>query len=247
VQALAAALGGTQSLHTNAYDEALALRTERSSRLALRTQQMLAHETDVTSTVDPLAGSYAIESLTDAIEEQAQAYLDHLDALGGAVAAIDEGYQKGEIERAAYALARRIDVGERVVVGVNRYQTDGEVAPDLQARLRELGVEVQKISTIPDDIEQGMAGHAHRRIVDRLAAIHTALDEGRAGDTILLAGKGHEQIVTCLRNFPNHNAAVDPGRKKLILFLQIFEPIPKVVIQRIPLVRRGDIKRCVIT
>ncbi len=132
IQALAATLGGTQSLHTNSFDEALALPTEKSARLALRTQQVLAHETDLTATVDPFAGSYAIESMTDRIEAEVQGYLDRIDEMGGAVAAIEEGYQKSEIERAAYDLAKEIDAGERIVVGVNRYQTGADPQPDLQ-------------------------------------------------------------------------------------------------------------------
>lgn len=132
VQALAATLGGTQSLHTNAYDEALALPTEHSARLALRTQQVLAHETDVTATVDPFAGSYAVEAMTDAIAEAVEAEIAHIDALGGAVRAIEDGYQKREIENTAYEHARQVDAGEQVVVGVNRYALDEEVRPQLQ-------------------------------------------------------------------------------------------------------------------
>ncbi len=133
VQALAATLGGTQSLHTNSFDEALALPTEKSARLALRTQQVLAHETDVPASVDPLAGSYLIESLTDRIEQEVQAEIDTIDDLGGAVPAIEEGYQKGEIERAAYELAKEIDRGDRIVVGVNRFPLESEdVQPELQ-------------------------------------------------------------------------------------------------------------------
>jgi len=132
VQALAAVLGGTQSLHTNAFDEALALPTERSARLALRTQQVLTHETDLTATVDPFAGSYAVESMTADVVAAVEAELARIDAAGGAVAAIEDGYQKREIEQAAYDLARRIDAGDEVVVGVNRYQLDEEVQPQLQ-------------------------------------------------------------------------------------------------------------------
>jgi methylmalonyl-CoA mutase N-terminal domain/subunit len=132
IQALAATLGGTQSLHTNAFDEALALPTEKSSRLAVRTQQVLAHETDIAASVDPLAGSYAIESLTDQIEADARDYLERIDEHGGAVAAIEAGFQKAEIERAAYELARRIDRDEQIVVGVNRFVEDEPVRPDLQ-------------------------------------------------------------------------------------------------------------------
>jgi methylmalonyl-CoA mutase N-terminal domain/subunit len=126
VQALAAVLGGTQSLHTNSYDEAIALPTPKAARLALRTQQVLAYETDVTKTVDPFAGSYAVESLTDDIEAASRRLMQQVADRGGAVAAIEQGFQKTEIERAAYSVARQIDAGERVVVGVNRFHLDEE-------------------------------------------------------------------------------------------------------------------------
>ncbi len=131
VQALAATLGGAQSLHANAYDEALALPSEKAARLALRTQQVLAHETDVPDAADPLGGSWLIESLTDEIEQAVRAELDRLDERGGAVAAVEDGHQKREIERTAYDVARAIDRGERVVVGVNRYRLDEDVQPQL--------------------------------------------------------------------------------------------------------------------
>jgi methylmalonyl-CoA mutase N-terminal domain/subunit len=126
VQALAAVLGGTQSLHTNSYDEAIALPTEKAARLALRTQQVIAYETDVTKTVDPFAGSYAVESLTDELETEARRLMDRVEELGGAVHAIEQGFQKNEIEKSAYRVALEIDNDERVVVGVNRYRTDEE-------------------------------------------------------------------------------------------------------------------------
>jgi len=126
VQALAAALGGTQSLHTNAYDEAMALPTPESARLALRTQQVLAHETDVTATVDPFAGSYVVEAMTDEVEKGALELMARVEEMGGAVAAIEQGFQKSEIERSAYAVALGIDSGERVVVGLNRYRSESE-------------------------------------------------------------------------------------------------------------------------
>ena len=126
VQALAAVLGGTQSLHTNSFDEAIALPTEKAARLALRTQQVLANETDVDPSVDPLAGSYLVESMTDAIEAAVDELMNQVDELGGAVAAIEQGFQKREIERSAYAVAQQIDSGQRVVVGLNRYVLDTE-------------------------------------------------------------------------------------------------------------------------
>ncbi|HET7474844.1 MAG TPA: acyl-CoA mutase large subunit family protein [Dermatophilaceae bacterium] len=121
LQALAAVLGGTQSLHTNSFDEAIALPTAKAARLALRTQQVLAFESDVTKTVDPFAGSYAVESLTDDLEEAAVALMQAVEDRGGAVGAIEAGFQKSEIEQSAYALAREIDDGTRTVVGVNRF------------------------------------------------------------------------------------------------------------------------------
>ena len=126
VQALAAVLGGTQSLHTNSYDEAIALPTPKAARLALRTQQVLAYETDLTKTVDPFAGSYAVESLTNEIEAASRHLMQEIAERGGAVMAIEQGFQKTEIERAAYQVARQIDAGERVVVGVNRFILDEE-------------------------------------------------------------------------------------------------------------------------
>jgi methylmalonyl-CoA mutase N-terminal domain/subunit len=128
VQALAAVFGGTQSLHTNGYDEAIALPTEKAARLALRTQQVLAYETDVPKTADPFAGSYAIESMTDDVEAAARQLMAKVEDMGGAVAAIERGFQRAEIEKAAYDVARGVDAGERVVVGVNRF-TEGEVEP----------------------------------------------------------------------------------------------------------------------
>ncbi|HEX6579089.1 MAG TPA: methylmalonyl-CoA mutase family protein [Jiangellaceae bacterium] len=126
VQGLAAVLGGTQSLHTNSFDEAIALPTEKAARLAVRTQQVLAYETDVTCTVDPFAGSYAIESLTDDLEAATLDLMDRVEDLGGAVHAIERGYQKSEIERSAYTIAKEIESGDRTVVGVNRFATDDE-------------------------------------------------------------------------------------------------------------------------
>jgi methylmalonyl-CoA mutase N-terminal domain/subunit len=126
VQALAAVLGGTQSLHTNSFDEAIGLPTPKAARLALRTQQVLAYETDVTKTVDPFAGSYAVESLTNDVEAESRRLMEAVAQRGGAVAAIEQGFQKAEIERSAYQVARQIDAAERVVVGVNRFQLDEE-------------------------------------------------------------------------------------------------------------------------
>ena len=133
LQALAAVLGGTQSLHTNSRDEALALPTAEAARLALRTQQIIAHEAGVTETPDPLAGSWFVESLTDSLEAAATAYLDEIDAMGGTLDAIEAGFQQRQIQESAYRVQREIERGDRVVVGVNRFRDDeGAVRPPLQ-------------------------------------------------------------------------------------------------------------------
>jgi methylmalonyl-CoA mutase N-terminal domain/subunit len=124
LQALAAVLGGCQSLHTNALDEALALPTERAARIALRTQQIIAYESGVTNTVDPVGGSYFLESLTDQMEEAAQRYLDEIDRMGGALKAIEVGYVQREIAESAYRYQRQVEAGDQIVVGVNRFADD---------------------------------------------------------------------------------------------------------------------------
>ena len=144
LQALAAVLGGAQSLHTNSRDEALWLPTEESVRIALRTQQIIAHESGVANTVDPLAGSYVVEHLTNEIERQAVAYIEKIDGMGGALAAIEKGYIQQEIADAAYRYQQAVERGERIVVGVNAYQVEEEadlerlvVDPAVEARQRE--------------------------------------------------------------------------------------------------------------
>jgi methylmalonyl-CoA mutase N-terminal domain/subunit len=142
VQALAAILGGAQSLHTNALDEALGLPTPATARLALRTQQVLYNESGVALTVDPLAGSYYLESLTDEIVERAMAELEHIDTLGGTLVALSDGYQPDAIGDAAYETQRAIESGERVIVGVNAFTDEGDeqrpapqaIDPELEAR-----------------------------------------------------------------------------------------------------------------
>jgi len=138
LQALAAVLGGTQSLHTNGYDEALSLPTEDAARMALRTQQIVGYESGVTDTPDPLAGSYFVESLTDDVERLAWEYIERIDEMGGAVAAIEVGFQMDEIEQAAYDYTKSIDDDQRAIVGVNKFTMDDEPEPesDQVARLK---------------------------------------------------------------------------------------------------------------
>jgi methylmalonyl-CoA mutase N-terminal domain/subunit len=132
IQAMAAVLGGTQSLHTNSYDEALSLPTEQAARIALRTQQIVAYESGAPNTIDPLAGSYFIESLTDEIEKHANGYLEKIDALGGMLKAIERGFVQQEIQNAAYEYQRAVESGDATVVGVNRFAQDTENAVPLQ-------------------------------------------------------------------------------------------------------------------
>jgi methylmalonyl-CoA mutase, N-terminal domain len=143
VQALSAVCGGAQSIHTNGFDEALALPTEHSARIALRTQQLLAHEAGGTDTADPLGGAYFIEALTDELETRATELIDRIDELGGAVAAVEQGFVQGEIEQAAFDYQREIEAGERVIVGVNRFEETEEEPIELhridpQAERRQL-------------------------------------------------------------------------------------------------------------
>ncbi|MCX4864966.1 MULTISPECIES: methylmalonyl-CoA mutase [unclassified Streptomyces] len=165
VQGLAAVLGGTQSLHTNSFDEAIALPTDKSARLALRTQQVLAYETDVTATVDPFAGSYVVETMTDEVEAAALELMAKVEDMGGAVSAIERGFQKSEIERSAYRIALETDSAERVVVGVNRFQLDEEepyeplrVDPTIEAE------QAARLAKLRADRDQGAVDAALARL-----------------------------------------------------------------------------------
>lgn len=131
VQALAAVLGGTQSLHTNGFDEALGLPTEKAAKIALRTQQIIGYESGVVDTPDPLGGSYFLESLTDEVEKLAWIYLEAVDEIGGAVEAIESGYMQDEIDKAAYAFAKGVDSGSKIVVGVNKFMDESPESPEV--------------------------------------------------------------------------------------------------------------------
>jgi methylmalonyl-CoA mutase N-terminal domain/subunit len=157
IQALSAVMGGTQSLHTNGFDEALALPTEEAARTALRTQQIIAGESGVAQTVDPFAGSYYVETLTNDLEKQARAYFERIDGMGGMLRAIERGYVQQEIQTAAYDYQRSVDSGEAVVVGVNRFTREGEP-----------GIPIQRID---EDLE--------RRQVERVRALRARRDAAR--------------------------------------------------------------------
>ncbi len=143
LEAMAAILGGTQSLHTNSFDEALALPTERAVKIALRSQQILGYESGLADTVDPLGGSYFVEALTNEIEQRAWQYIEKIDGMGGAVTAIEAGWIQDEIHESAFRIHQQVESGERVVVGVNRYREDDEIPPEL-LQMDEAEVEAQK-------------------------------------------------------------------------------------------------------
>lgn len=163
VQALAAVLGGTQSLHTNSRDEALALPSEESVRIALRTQQVLAYESGVTETIDPLAGSYYIESLTDQIEEEAMKYIEKIDELGGMPQAVEKGYVQKEIQNSSYKYQMEVESNERIVVGVNKFQTEEKhhedilkVDPEVE-RLQKEKINKLKSTRNNDEVKKNLA------------------------------------------------------------------------------------------
>jgi methylmalonyl-CoA mutase N-terminal domain/subunit len=180
MQALAAVLGGTQSLHTNSFDEALGLPTEESAKIALRTQQILGFESGVADTVDPLAGSYFVESLTDALEKEALGLLDEIDALGGAVSAIEAGFQQERIEQAAYETAKQTESNEQVIVGVNRFTDaeDGDVP----------------VMTVDPELEPGQV----RRLTESRAARDAAAVESSLA-AVEAAARGEANLLPVMK------------------------------------------------
>ena len=185
LQALAAVLGGTQSLHTNGFDEALALPTAEAARLALRTQQVVAYESGVTDTIDPLAGSYFLENLTDELEQRAQTYIDTIDEMGGMLPAIESGYVQGEIQDAAYAFQKEMESGREIVVGVNKFTEEEQVEPAL--------------TRLDPTIEVAQR--------ERLAALRAGRDQERVADLrerLIAAADGDENLmplfITCVEN-----------------------------------------------
>jgi len=176
IQGLAAVLGGTQSLHTNSYDEALALPTEQAARIALRTQQVIAYESGVAQTIDPLAGSYYIEALTNEIEKRAAEYLGKIEVMGGMLKAIERGFVQQEIQNAAYEYQRAVDREEAIVVGVNRFEV-GEEKP----------IPIQKIDPAlePKQIERVRTLRARRDRGPWQAALQGVEDAARSGANVM--------------------------------------------------------------
>ena len=208
VQALSAVLGGAQSLHTNARDEALALPTESAARLALRTQQIIAYESGVIATPDPLAGSYFVETLTDQLEAAANDYLEQIDAMGGAIKAIDAGFQQRAIQEAAYRTQREVESGDQVVVGVNRFRDDELHTPELQRidpagereqveRLRRVRRErdAQRWKKAMDVLNERAAGSDNLlpAIIDAVKARATL---GEISDALRVVFGEHRELIT---------------------------------------------------
>ncbi|HVF73707.1 MAG TPA: methylmalonyl-CoA mutase family protein [Acidimicrobiales bacterium] len=205
IQALAAVLGGTQSLHTNGFDEAIGLPTARAARVALRTQQVIASESGVVDTADPLAGSYFVESLTDAIEEGAWAYLDKIDGMGGAVSAIEQGFMQDEIEAAAYEHAKAVDAGEKVIVGVNKY-TEGEVEP-------------AEVFPIDPAMQQQQADRVRRLKAERdQDAVRHALDD------VAAAARGTQNLLVPMKEALRVKATLGEVSDVLRAEFGVFQP-----------------------
>jgi methylmalonyl-CoA mutase N-terminal domain/subunit len=180
VQALSAVLGGTQSLHTNGYDEALGLPTTKAAKIALRTQQVIGYESGVADTVDPLAGSYFVEALTDEVEAGVWRYIEQIDALGGAVTAIEQGFMQEEIERAAYAYAKAIDDGEKIVIGVNKFTDEA--------------LEAEDVFPIDPELQKAQIARTQSVRVERdQAGVDTALAE------VASAAKGTQNVLVPIR------------------------------------------------
>ncbi|HLV98154.1 MAG TPA: methylmalonyl-CoA mutase family protein [Ktedonobacterales bacterium] len=207
-QALAAVLGGTQSLHTNSKDEALGLPTAEAVQVALRTQQILAYETGVTDTIDPLAGSYYIEALTDELEKRAWEYIQKIDDLGGSVRAIEIGYMQNEIEEAAYRFQKDMEAGKRVIVGVNKFQVQEDIRPDVLRVDPALGrQQAQKLAALRQRRDNAATGAALAALEEAargrdnllpriLAAVEAWATLGEISDTLRrVFGEQHEQAT----------------------------------------------------
>jgi methylmalonyl-CoA mutase N-terminal domain/subunit len=208
IQALAAVLGGCQSLHTNSMDEALALPTEDAALIALRTQQILAHETGVTNTIDPVAGSYAIEHLTNEIEQGAVEYIAKMDAMGGMLRAIESGFVQGEIQKSAYEYQRAVESKDQIVVGVNDLVTEEErsiptlrIEPEIErsqiARLKALRAKRENIKTQASLTElQHSAATTENLLPAILNAVESYATVGEISDTLRhVFGEYQESVV----------------------------------------------------
>jgi methylmalonyl-CoA mutase, N-terminal domain len=198
LQALSAVLGGTQSLHTNSYDEALALPTEQAARIALRTQQIIAYESGAPQTIDPLAGSYYIETLTNEVEKRATEYLDKIEAMGGMLKAIERGYVQQEIQNAAYEFQQKVDHEEAVVVGVNRFTIDEE---------REVPIQRIDPALEPKQVERVKALRARREKKAWESALKSVEDAALSGENLM------PKIIQAVEAFATVGEISDSMRK----------------------------------
>jgi methylmalonyl-CoA mutase, N-terminal domain len=207
IQALAAVLGGCQSLHTNSLDEALALPTEDAALIALRTQQIIAHETGVTNTIDPVAGSYAIENLTNEIEAGASAYIEKIDAQGGVLRSIESGYIQGEIQKAAYDYQRAVETKEQIVVGVNDFIAEERSIPTLRIDPEVESAQVARVQSLRTNRDNGKTAAALTELQRRasstenlvpaiLNAVEAYATVGEISDTLrAIFGEYQESVV----------------------------------------------------
>ena len=206
LQSLAAVMGGTQSLHTNGFDEALGLPTARAAKLALRTQQIVANEAGVTETVDPLAGSYFVEALTDEVETAAWAYLERIDAMGGAVAAIEAGFMQDEIEQASFEYVKAIEDGDKVIVGVNQYTEE----------------EAERAEVFPIDPAMQVAQIARTQKV-REERHQPAVDAALAG--LAAAAKGSQNLLVPMKEALRQMATLGEVSDVLRAEWGVYQPV----------------------
>jgi methylmalonyl-CoA mutase N-terminal domain/subunit len=208
LQALGAVLGGAQSLHTNSRDEALALPTEESARLALRTQQIIAYEAGVTETPDPLAGSFFVETLTNELEAAAAGYLAEIEALGGTLAAIEAGFQQRRIQEAAYRVQQEIERGDRIVVGVNRFRDESSASPVIQridpagerrqaeaVRAIRAGRDPERWAAAMARLERVAAG-TENLMPALIEAVHAQATVGELSDRLRAVWGEHRELIT---------------------------------------------------
>jgi len=205
VQSMAAVMGGTQSLHTNGYDEAISLPTEEAARIALRTQQIIGYESGIADTPDPLAGSYFVEALTDEVERLAWEYIERIDELGGAVAAIERGYQMGEIEQAAYDYTKSIDDDERVIVGLNKFAVENEAEPS------------------PFPMDPALESGQRQRLATFKADRDVAVVEARLGE-VQAAARGSQNLLPPMKEALRARATLGEVSDALREIFGVYQP-----------------------
>lgn len=210
IQALAAVLGGTQSLHTNSYDEAWQLPSEKAVTIALRTQQMLAHESGVTETIDPLAGSYYVEWLTDKMEEEAMKYIDRIDSMGGMIEAIKRGYPQREISNSAYEFQKNVDKKKQIIVGVNRF---GDESEEVRIPRFKVDPEVERVQV--EGLKQIKESRNKEKVSKHLAELKKA---ARRDENIMPYVLNCVEVYASLGEIINSLKEVYGEHKELLIF-----------------------------